>query len=200
MNESEGIHDPDWERYRVTRDGELAPVGDPTRWGAQVVTALDDSMSQPINTPQIIQLATRDGYARAWSVLGTLGLPLLTWNTSDVFVQLEITMGVGQVQITHTIVLVHGALGPAGLPAGVPAVGKGGLCLDQWIFYGGPYNGALDPPSNQARAFAIVGGLVGQSIAIRASYQLNSVPPTPGLPGSSRLALIVTPYAAGEGL
>lgn len=203
MNESEGLHPPDWDRYRVTRDGVSAPVGDPTRWGAQVFTPLDDS-TPLVSTPQILQLATRDGYARSWSLLGTLSLPTLLWNTADFIVQLEVTLGVGQVQITHAIMLFRPALltPPVGLPV-VPS--RGGLCLDQYIFYGGPYNAigeasAAGSLENQARAFAIVGGLVGQSISVRATYQNLTIAPTPGLPTTSRLALIVTPYAAGEGL
>lgn len=202
MNESEGIHDPDWGRYQVHKDGVGAPVGDPTRWGAQVFTQLDDGFGL-VSTPQILQLATRDGYSRSWSLEGTLSLPTLTWNTANLIVQLEVTMGVGQVQITHAIMLLNPAITTP--PVGLPAVGRGGLCLSQYFFFGGPYNAVGEANAggvlaNQARAFAVIGGLVGQSISIRATYQNTDLPPVPGLPTLSRLALIVTPYAAGEGL
>lgn len=203
MNESEGMHPPDWERYKVAAAGGGAPVGDPTRWGAQVFTPLDDNTGL-VSTAQILQMSTRDNYARSWSVLGTLSLPTLTWNTADLLIQLEITLGVGQVQITHAVMLFRPALltPPAGLPI---VTSRGGLCLEQYIFYGGPYNAigeanAAGSLQNQARAFAIVGGLVGQSISIRATYQVSTVPPVPGFPTTSRLAVIVSPYAAGEGL
>jgi hypothetical protein len=203
----QGMMPPDWERFKVTRDGVGAPVGDPTRWGAQVFTALDDNNAL-VSTPQILQLSTRDGYARSWSLLGTLTLPLVTWLNADLIVQLEIVMGVGQVQITHAILLFLPAITTPPVPQ--PASPRGGLCLTQYYAYGGPYNGIGEASSagllqNQARAFAVVGGLVGQSISIRATYQIQGatatgLPPTPGLPTVSRLALIVTPYAAGEGL
>jgi hypothetical protein len=194
------MNDPDWDRYHV-KGHDTAPVGDPTRWGAQIFQPLSDAVPL-VSTPQILQVATRDAYARSWAVLGTLSLPTLTWNTADLVVQLEVTMGVGQIQITHAIVLFHYAI--TAPPAGLPAVGRGGLCLDQYLFYGGPYNALGEANSggvllDQARAFAIIGGLVGQSISIRATYQIITSP-APGLPATSRLALIVTPFAAGEGL
>ena len=202
MNESEGIHDPDWERYKVTKDGVSAPVGDPTRWGAQIFVPLDDAVPE-LTSPQILQVSTRDAYSRSWTVLGTLTLPKVTWNTADLFVELLITLGVGQVQVTHAIVLMH----PANVlpPAGLPSIGRGGLCLDQYLFFGGPYDAIREPDtagnlSLESRAFAIVGGLIGQSVSVRAKYLVGSLPPTPGFPTVSRLALIVAPYAAGEGL
>ena len=202
MNESEGMHDPDWDRFKVTKDGTNAPVGDPTRWGAQIFTALADT-APDVYTPQILSMSTRDGYARPWSLLGTLSLPTVTWDKTQVgpgglVVSLEISLGVGQIQITHSILLLTGAgTGPGGVPT-VP----GGLCFTQNWFLGGPYNTvqeAIGGVNTEARAFAVVGGLVGQSISIRARYQIVT-PPTPGLPTTSRLGLIVTPYAAGEGL
>jgi hypothetical protein len=207
QDDDQRMNDPDWDRFIMKAPGTSAPVGDPTRWGAQIFQALDDNVPL-LSTPQILQVSTRDGYARSWSLEGTLSLPTLTWNTADVIVQLEITMGVGQVQITHAVLLFNPAINTP--PTGLPAAPRGGLCLNQYFFYGGPYNaiGEANPGgvlANQARAFAIIGGLIGQSISIRATYQLQGatatgLPPTPGLPAISRLALIVTPYAAGEGL
>ncbi len=193
---------PDWDRYKVAQPGNLMPVGDATRWGAQIFQALDDN-NPFIQTPQILQVATRDSYARSWSLEGTLSLPTLTWNTADIILQLEITMGVGQVQIVHAIPLIFPAITTP--PTGLPAVARGGLCLQQYIYYGGPYNAVPEAnPSgvlaNQARAFAVISGLIGQSISIRATYQQVGLSPTPGFPTIARLALIVTPYAAGEGL
>ena len=74
--------------------------------------------------------------------------------------------------------------------------------MSQNWFSGGPYNTVPDNAvvGTEARAFAVIGGLIGQSISMRARYQNFTVAPTPGYPTSSRLALIVTPYAAGEGL
>lgn len=205
MNEPEGIHPPDWDRYQVTKDGAVAPVGDPTRWGAQVFTPLTVA-EQISTTPQILQISTRDGYARAWSILGTLTLPFATWNATQmniaggIQVELLLTLGVGQVQIEHSIMLLNsgGTYGSLAVP-----FGPGGLCLSQFFTLGGPYNeidstNAATGNVDETRAFAIVGGLVGQSIAIRARYRYFFVPA--GYPTVARLALITTPYAAGEGL
>jgi hypothetical protein len=199
MNESEGIHDPDWERYKVTKDGTNAPVGDPTRWGAQVFTPLHDLFPTEFVTPQILQLATRDGYSRSWSLIGTLTMPTATWNGASSQCLLDLTLGVGQIQIAQSIVLYD-----AGNPSAVPPLAPGGLCRTQHSTLGGPYASILEnnPASNanESRSFAIVGGLIGQSISIRARYQNSGFPPTAGFPTTARLCMIVTPYAAGEGL
>lgn len=203
MNESEGLHPPDWDRYAVTRDGAAAPVGNPTLWGNQVFVPMPAAaLFTTLQTPQFIQLATSDAYARSWSVLGTLTLPIATWQYTELTpfgglqVELLITMGVGLARITHSIMLLFpGHFGPSAGPVS-PA---GGLCLSQNWFYGGPYNPISEALGEDTRPFAIVGGLVGQSIAIRANY-LNYGAATPGLPATSRLNVIITPYAAGQGL
>lgn len=192
MNESEGIHDPDWGRFGIEHPNASKPVGDPTRWGAQVFTALTDALitAGVINTSQILQVQTRDGYSRSWALLGTLSLPGVQWNAvgSTLHVQLELTMGVGQVQITHVIELFNAFTTP-----------YSGLCMSQHFSQGGPYSGTFETSTGiESRAFAIIGGLVGQSISVRGVY--GGAAPVAGLPATSRLGLIVTPYAAGEGL
>jgi hypothetical protein len=194
VNESEGIHDPDWERFGIHPPGAFMPVGNPTRWGAQLTTQLADFSTQA--TPQILSMSTRDGYSRSWTLLGTLGLSSSLWGTAladIVIVRLEITMGVGQAQITHSIVL----LGPdttTFLPGG------SGLCITQYWRNGGPYYAIPEGTSpQQQRAFAIVGGLTGQSISVRAVYQIGATG-SPALPSPSVLSLLLNPYAAGEGL
>lgn len=195
---------PDWDRYLVKSDGNVAPVGDPTRWGAMVNTplvapAVGTSESQ---SPQILAIATRDPYARNWAVLGNLTLPRITWRTpagvGTAFCRLELVMGVGQIQMTQAIVLADCAA-------------QVGLCYQQFIDNGGPYDDinvipttSGDPAGalyDETRSFAIIGGLVGQSINIRAQYVVsNPNPPSRGLPCTARLELIVTPFAAGKGL
>lgn len=191
MNESEGIHDPDWDRFGIKPPNASQPVGDPTRWGAQALTLLTDAgLAGVIASGQILQVSTRDGYARSWSLIGTLSLPGVEWNAvgSALHVQLELTMGVGQAQITHIVELFNAFTTP-----------YSGLCMAQHYTQGGPYSGTFDTSTlTEARAFAIIGGLVGQSISVRALY--GGSPPAPGLPSTSRLALLMTPYAAGEGL
>lgn len=189
MNESEGIHDPDWQRFGIKPPGAAMPVGDPTRWGAQVVTALADTGVQFTNTAQLLQIATRDGYSRSWSAIGTLSMPPASWLGNDWSCDLLITLGVGQVQITQAISLYAG-LSPS--PAG-------GLCVTQHVLNGGPYD-SLVVAGLETRSFAIIAGLVGQSFAVRARYVASAFPPTSGWPTSSNLSMIITPYAAGEGL
>jgi hypothetical protein len=191
-----GMMPPDWERYKVAPAGHVMHVGDPTRWGAQAVTPLNDALlaAAPfgigVSSGQLLQVQTRDGYSRSWSMLGTLSLPGLQWNAvgASMSVELELVMGVGQAQITHRIVLFSAFTTP-----------YSGLCMTQHRSQGGPYDGTSDSASGtEARAFAIIGGLVGQSISAQCLYGGST--PVAGLPATSRIALIVTPYAAGEGL
>jgi hypothetical protein len=185
----EGIHAPDWERYKVTAKGVNAPVGDPIRWGVQIFTPVPAVTNV---TAAAISVSTRDGYSRSWSMLGTLTLPNSVWSSATSYVALDCTMGVGQVQLTQSIVLLLGAGGPTG-----------GLCRQQNVSNGGPYFAVAEPHPGVAGLddtypFAIIGGLVGQSLSVRVNYALPVA--TPDLPTISRLTLVVAPYAAGEGL
>ena len=210
------IHDPDWERYFVAAQGGVAPVGDPTRWGSQVFTRIFDNgfPEQIIFSGQMLQMATQDNYARPWNVIGTLTLPQSVWLSTAVEVDLEVTMGVGQIQIVHRIGLVRSfrSTQPPGWPITPPGpfatIPIGGLCIQQSQNAGGPYAETTEPTTAElpvagelqdiCRPFACIGALVGQSISMRARYRRWNV--SNGLPCLSRLAVIVTPYAAGEGL
>lgn len=185
--------DPDWDRYLVDAGKKGLPVGDPTRWGSQAFTRIDTSVPDQPST-QVLQASTLDSYSRSWALLGTLTLPPDLWNAAAfVEVTLEIIMGVGQAQVTHRIVLFSAA------PAG-------GLCYTQYIVNGGPYKsvpvaavgGNPTYTTDQSRAFAAIGALIGQSINIRAIYQIGAV--TAQLPTTSVLNVILTPFAAGKGL
>jgi hypothetical protein len=197
--------DPDWGRYIMKGQGG-APVGDPTRWGVELRTPLADPPAglQNIITPTILALGTRDGYARSWSVIGSLTLPTSTWdatvNGQGIGVQLEFTMGVGQSQITQAILLLQQPYTPS-LP--YPPVPPTGLCITQHYTFGGPYISTFGVASGtsveESRPFAIIGGLVGQSISVRAKYG-GYFPPTAGYPCTGKIAMLATPYAAGEGL
>lgn len=195
------IPDPDWDRYVMPAQqpgAQVPPVGDPTRWGAQdstnvVLNAFNQSSAQ------IIQITTHDPYSRAWSVLGALTMPVSVWDaaTAAILASLVVTMGVGQTKIVHKI-----CLWSAGGAVGSP----GGLCYQQDLKQGGPYlapdtvlrtiNGVVI--AYQTRAFAAVGALVGQSISIVAEYGTLGV--NPELPAPAEVAVIATPYAAGEKL
>lgn len=201
MNEPEGSHAPDWGRFGIKAPTAYLPVGDPTRWGVQNFTRIQQSVEVFSNT--ITAISTRDGYSRSWSIIGNLSLPSGVFQSQFSVATLECVMGVGQAQTTHQLCLLFGN---TGAPAG-SLVGRGGLCPQQHVINGGPYLNQQEPttsetpggsPTNDVLSFAAIGALVGQSIAIRAHYLFND--PNPNLPALARVALMVTPYAAGEGM
>jgi hypothetical protein len=198
---------PDWGRTLVNTGRQGAPVGDPTQWGAQVITQIPAVADTTISA-QIIQAATVDAYSRSWAIVGTLSLPFALWGAPGVYtgdptstpytVWLEVIMGVGQTQIVHNIVLSAGDQNPTV-----------GLCTTQSsaLYTGpipapglGPYQPAFPPlgATHQVRPFAAIGALVGHTIAIRAVYQIGML--APGLPAASTIAILLTPFAAGQGL
>lgn len=189
---------PDWGRFGLTPPNQYQKVGDPTRWGAiDSTNVISNGFAQ--STAQILQIQTRDAYSRSWTVIGTLSMPVSVWDSvfGPTLASVIVTMGVGQVQIAHKL-----CLWSSGGAVGAP----GGLCYTQDIANGGPY---LNPDPElvtingvaiayQTRAFAAVGSLVGQAIGMIAEYGTLGV--NPDLPAPAKLSLMVTPYAAGEGL
>lgn len=195
----------DWQRVGVgTILPTTSPLGAPVRWGAQVLTAIPGAPAI-VQTEQFIGAQASDSYPRCWGLLGTLWLPDTIWSvpptflasgvpdTFPVFVVLEIIMGVGQVQILHEVVLTAG---------NEPTFG---LCNVQSAFYGGqgPYflgspfaAFSLDPDVPYGRPFAIIGGLIGNTIGIRARYTVGNAV----LAYTSTLQIVITPFAAGDGL
>jgi hypothetical protein len=191
------VPDPDWGNVLVHPQSKKAPVGDPTRWGAlDSVQIVENAFAQ--SSAQVIQIQTRDSYSRGWSVIGTLSMPVSVWDgVAAVLASINVSMGVGQVQVMHKICLWSGG-GAVGAP--------GGLCYTQDLQNGGPYfnpDPVLDTINGvviayKTRAFCVIGGLVGQSISIVGEY--GTLGANPDLPAPARLALIATPYAAGTGL
>jgi len=193
------MNDPDWGRVgAVPPAHSISPLGDATRWGA--VDATPMVIGEETQSGQIVLVQTRDPYPRSWSLLGVLSMPapLLFSGTLASEAVLQVTMGVGQVQILHEISLWLRN------NSGV----NSGLCFDQNSLNGGPYTGqnyfANNPLQNNLplaytpQPFAIIGGLIGQSIGIRVRYGALGVDAE--LPAPVYLSLIVTPYAAGSGL
>jgi hypothetical protein len=183
---------PDWGRFGIAPPNKYQPVGDPTRWGVSLDTLIP--ATGLVDTPQILQIQTRDPYSRAWSIFGTLTMTAELWGTgAGVDIDLDMVMGVGQAQITQRLVLFNGT--------GVPATATA-LCEAQYLPNGGVYAAisgpALGAATRQTRAFAAVGAVIGQSINIRARYNIAGVFAT--LPQTTNLSLIVAPYAAGQGL
>lgn len=188
---------PDWARYGARPPNQFEKVGDPTRWGAADRTILVDNSIQQ-STQQVLQLTTRDAYARPWSVIGVLTMPVSIWNTAQMISSILVTTGVGQVQLLQEIALWIGT-GSAG--------GPGGLCYQQDSANGGVFlrtenffmpNVAGLQIAYHSKPFAIIGGLVGQSIQIRARHGV--IAGGADLPAPILLSLVATPYAAGEGL
>jgi len=173
------LNDPDWGRYLMP-PGRPAPVGDYTKWGGRVTHTLVNNSPDVLRTAPIISVATTDGYSRSWGILGNLIVPPSLINDPNALVMLECSMGVGQVTIVHNIALM---------------IGSGGLVNSQSAVAGGagPYW-----TSDEGFAFAAIGSLIGQSITIRGLFLLGAV--FPGLPAPATIALVATPFAAGEGL
>jgi hypothetical protein len=188
MGDDDFDNHPDWGRYKVDQPGKLMPVGDPTKWGAQDISVITSQVIfQPTRT--ILAVSTRDGYSRSWGLLGTLAMPVNLWAAGrNVFAALECSMGVGQALVTHQICLYAGVTTP------------GGLCATQNYAQGGPYLAPVAIADGgvqyQTFAFSAIGALVGQSISIRALYLMFGA----DLPAPIKLNLILTPFAAGEGL
>lgn len=169
--------DPDWDRYIMHGRGGQ-PVGNPTTWGGRASTMLEYT-SGPLRSFASAEFAaaqTADGYSRSWAIVGNLMMPAALIGSDNAIALLQCTMGVGQVTIQHNITLMGGA--------------KGGLCNSQHFENAGPYWN-----NDEGRAFAAIGSLIGRSISIRMLY-LVAVP----IAAMATVSVIMTPFAAGEGL
>lgn len=210
------MHPPDWDRAIVRRDGIAAPAGNPIRWGGVVTTALNQAVAPDVfgvisyPTPPFVNAAAADGYARGWSIIGTLRMPLATLYTAysgpntplagaypfpapnTINVVLEVIVGVGQLSFTQRILL---------MAAGEPTLG---LCNQQAALNAGPYAETFFSPDATVgnafilRSFAAIGAVVGNSIAIRGVYELGGAGAMSAQP--SILTVGVAPAAAGEGI
>jgi hypothetical protein len=212
-----GVNDPkmsrpDWDRYLVTADTDrgrtdLLPVGDPTRWGATVLTEFVDQGGGAgsfgeLYTPQILNLGPVDRYSRGWSLTGTVQMDTSVWDIVggtypdptlagfiSINVLLEIVSGVGQARMTQLILLAA---------SGNPTLG---LCNQQAAVNNGPYGQlALPSPDNAfgaqlSRPFAAIGAIVGNHVSVRGLYQYAA-----NEYHVATLTVIATPIAAGSGL
>lgn len=193
---------PDWARVLVNTGASTKPVGDPTRWGSSTFTlltappALGDISTASV---QVLEAGTRDAYSRSWALNGTLSLPEEFWGVSApanvaTRVSLQVQMGVGQAQVLHEICLFDSTL-------------PGGLCWDQALQQGGPYvpyeTAALGPgtATDLTFAFSAIGALIGHTLNIRSKYVFGNLGlPMPQFPTRSLINVVLTPFAAGEGL
>lgn len=191
----EGLSDPDWGRVGVRGPEALgAPqLGDPTRWGANITfRVLNIVGPQIFRSGQIIHALTRDGYSRPWGIAGTLSFPQLilplpnNMAGNSWIAALSITMGVGQTQIIHNVDL------RATVAADDPFYWSGDPTLEGQI---GPFTVS----DTVVAPFVIPAGIVGSMISIQLlmGFTFN---PAPGAEFNFGGAMLLTPFAAGEGL
>jgi hypothetical protein len=107
--------EPEWARAGVTPPGKFGPLGDPTRWGAQVTQRYPAQAASEIGiyrSGQILSAQCQDRYSRAWSIAGVVSAPNTVWSTfpdglNPLFfpdgwtLAAFVSMGVGQTQIVH---------------------------------------------------------------------------------------------------
>lgn len=217
--------DPDWGGIVVQPNQKKMPVGDPTLWANSITTVID---SDPIlgSTPrvifgdQIILAQAADRYARSWSLIGNVSIPI-NGATADpnpqppgasdqeiaigapVEVWLNVTLGIEKITITQDILLLSGVVDTSV----VPFQGNYGLCNNQSAVVGGPYGYqfnvrpvAFTPETRITLSFACVGAFIGNTLSARAIYVRNGVAGQPLDVPDATVALLITPYAPGQGI
>lgn len=214
--------DPDWGNVLVHPDQKKMPVGDPTLWANTITTPIDTdplvgSTPRVIYGDQIILAQAADRYARSWSLLGNVFLPLPAWTTdtdtnppayigeidalSPMAVWLSIVQGIEKVTIEQQILLMSGGVDP------LTGAGNFGLCNNQFSAVGGPYGATFNenPPVisatlQQGRSFATIGALIGNTISVRAIFTRGGVIGQPADIPNATVSLLLTPYAPGAGI
>ena len=212
---------PAWHQVIVHPEGKAAPVGDPTLWAGQVTTPIDSAPEG--NTPRVIQGAqivmaqARDRYSRSWSLSGVVTLPQAAWNGSGpgvasppsfpdpaggpagtpLEVWISVLQGIEHITVEHLILLMSGGTGSGH---------AWGLCNQQATSNpllpgaGGPYGATFTSPlaeqGQQGRAFAIIGGLIGNTISVRGIF----VRGPGGIVPNASINCMLTPYAPGAGI
>lgn len=183
------MSDPDWgrvlvpARHQTSADPSHTPLGDPTRWGAQVdqtVPAGFAASGGSLVSSQINQVQCLDAYPRSWSIAGTIKALDTFWTPAPgIWVSfLEVRMGIGQNIITHRFDLL--------------AV----VAADAPFYVAEQFS---TPPAYSIKPFIIPGAVVANSIQTRwfNNYILGADVLTPFV---MNIAVQVTPFAAGTGL
>lgn len=194
---------PDWGRVLVNTAQKKAPAGDPTLWGNTVTTLIDEVSFEahpPMTTfysEQIVMAKAADQYSRSWSVTGAVSLPPVVWGMTPAnppigltppdgttfSVYLSVLQGMEKVTIEHVILLACG--------------GSFGLCNAQSTVNNGPYVPTTPDPNLETRAFAAIGALIGNSIAMRAVFVRSG---DESFIPRATISLMVAPAAAGAGI
>lgn len=181
-----GMPPPDWDRNKVVSrayGGDLAKVGDPTRWGGQAtlrVTTPPLAGFARYQSPQFLRAQAGDRYGRLWALTGTLKMPALyalaalnEWQA-----ELIITQGVGQ-----TAILQHFNL----------------RLLNNIAFAGG-YSAPLPDGGFVSWPFAIIGGVIGQQWGAQLQIFLGGGGVLPAGDHDITCSVISSVLAAGTGL
>lgn len=180
--------EPDWSHFAVKSRAQdstglsHSPLGDPIRWGGQMVTPLAAPAlgSEDTFSEQFLRVQASDTYPRSWALLGTLRMPAAVWSVPPLgttFARLEVTQGVGQSTVVQELDLR--LLTDIGLQVYSPRFSGPGDIFE-------------------SRAFAAIGGIIGNAVSVRMHYILFAA--APGWPGEAVCDCILTPFAAGTGL
>lgn len=187
---------PDWARVGVVSpDHQLSALGDATRWGAQLLQHLPGSPNiatfpgQVLSNEQVLTVACRDQYPRAWTLSGTLNVPESMWALPDgigpgMFLSaLAVTVGLGQtsfVQVFNVRAIVN-----ADAPFYFPSE------------YAGITSAGSLAPLN-TRPYVIPGAIIGKTVQVRV---INSfffpLGPGPFDPVDFITEIMLTPFSPG---
>jgi hypothetical protein len=192
------MNKPDWDRVLVdarsggaqVRADKPPPLGDSTRWGANVPQTILFGSTAPnrgaINqSGQIIQVQCKDAYPRAWTIVGTLSAPANVWGLpngaalGEWAAVMSVSMGIGQAQVLHNFDL------RATVESDRP-----------WYWNSNIGDEVFGTVGNIVRPFIMPGALVGGSVSISIIQSLftNDVGT---FTANFLTSLIVTPFDPG---
>lgn len=215
---------PDWGNVIVQANQKKMPVGDPTLWANSITTPIDNdpilgSTPRVIMGDQILLAQANDRYARSWSMIGNVTIPVFAAvaNTSlfppttagfadsqpPLNVWLSVVQGIEKIAIEQQILLLSGLV-DTGV---IPPVGNYGLCNNQSAGVGGPYGLQysttpiiIDINLRITLSFACVGAFIGNTISARAIFVRGGVAGQPIEVPDATVSLLITPYAPGAGM
>lgn len=179
----------------ITPPGHYKPVGDPTRWGAQIVQLIPAPATDAqaiYQSEQFISAHTNDPYPRPWSLIGTLSAPNFMYSLPDPAVgvapqidewsaTLSLTLGTGQAQIVHNLNL------RAIIDADSPFYRNSNAAEEMFATLG-----------FRVAPFIVPGAIVANAISIRVIHTISFSAPATAFPLTT--TVLLTPLAAGEGL
>src|SRR5262245_18174825 len=205
MQEPPDIGDPDWGRFGIKPPDAFLKVGDPTRWGTTILQPVPFTSVGPhrLVTEQSIQIACRDGYARNWSIVGTVGANSNLWSFTDGLgvvgagpltwsCYISVRMGVAMNTIVHNINL------------------RATIDADAPFYIDSPTAIAEAPPippsavnrqyTSRVRPFVVPGSVCANQISVQIVNIVEyALPPLPD-GDAVQVAIQLAPIAAATGL